>query len=121
VHDDPSWSQVVDVMDYLPSDFWNTAEWVRRSLSDFQWVPMYFLRYCSPSIWQGSRVSRWLICGSRSTWLCILALCRRRFPYFQWLMRVLVLVLIMRYKTLDKFLTCSLVVVVSNWLVLIFL
>jgi hypothetical protein len=26
VHDDPSWSQVVDVMDYLPSDFWNTAE-----------------------------------------------------------------------------------------------
>jgi hypothetical protein len=26
VHDDPSWSQVVDVMDYLPSNFWNTTE-----------------------------------------------------------------------------------------------
>jgi hypothetical protein len=26
VHDDPSWSQVVDAMDHLPSDFWNTAE-----------------------------------------------------------------------------------------------
>jgi hypothetical protein len=36
-------------------------------------------------------------------------------------MRVLVLVPIMRYETLDKFLTCSLVVVVGNWLVPIFL
>jgi hypothetical protein len=26
MHDDPSWSQVVDVMDHLPSDFWNTAK-----------------------------------------------------------------------------------------------
>jgi hypothetical protein len=35
IYDDPSWSQVVNIINHLPSKFWNTSKWVQHSLLSF--------------------------------------------------------------------------------------